>query len=269
MIENTLVMLGQPIVPYWRGGEVRAYSATDVGMVRDSNQDSFCANQGIGLYLVADGMGGRAGGEVASGLAVQAISWEVSQQLELLQKSDVTARRNILAKTINSASVKIYERSLELPQYRGMGTTCTLLWVPPATSNHQNVAILAHVGDSRCYLLRAGLFYQISDDHSLVNEQLKLGVLKRGDPMISQIRNVITRCVGYQEDEEVDTFALPLFQGDRFLLCSDGLTGKVADAEIADRLGSVNLVDAPKDLVELANQRGGDDNITVVVLEVS
>jgi protein phosphatase len=116
--------------------------------------------------------------------------------------------------------------------------------------------------------LRAGLFYQISDDHSLVNEQLKLGILKRGDPMISQIRNVITRCVGYQEDEEVDTFALPLFRGDRFLLCSDGLTGKVSDAEIAERLGHSNLVDAPKDLVELANQRGGDDNITVVVLEV-
>jgi protein phosphatase len=226
-------------------------------------------NQGVGVYLVADGMGGRAGGEVASALAVQSISWDVSQQLEILQKSDVTARRNILAKAINSASLKIYERSLELPQYRGMGTTCTLLWIPPPGSNHQNVAILAHVGDSRCYLLRTGLLYQVSDDHSLVNEQLKLGVLRRGDPMISQMRNVITRCVGYQEDEEVDTFSLPLFQGDRFLLCSDGLTGKVSDAEIAERLGRANLAEAPKDLVELANQRGGDDNITVIILEVS
>ncbi len=271
MIENTLVLLGNPVVPFWQGGKVRACGHSDVGMVRDSNQDSMCVDQSLGLYLVADGMGGRAGGEVASSLTVQTVATEISEQLELLQRSDITARRNILSKTVNSASLKIYERSLELPQYRGMGTTCSLLWIPPPGSKNQknqNIAVVAHVGDSRCYLLRAGLLYQVTDDHSLVNEQLKAGILKQGDPAISQMRNVITRCVGYQEEEEVDTFVLQLFENDRFLLCSDGLTGKIPDWEIAEHLAHANFSEIPKTLVDLANQRGGEDNITVVVVEI-
>lgn len=269
MREKTLAALGTPIVPFWQGGEVRAVGATDVGMVRDSNQDSFCVNQALGLYLVADGMGGRAGGEVASSLAVQAVAWEVSQQLEALQKSDSTVRRSILARAINAASLKIYERSLELPQYRGMGTTCTLIWISPSPDvTKGNVAIVAHVGDSRCYLQRAGMLYQVTDDHSLVNEQVKSGVLSRTDPKVTQMRNVITRSVGYQEEEEVDTFVLPLFQGDRFLLCSDGLTGKVTDFEIAEHMAHSSLFDTPSNLIALANQRGGEDNITAILVEI-
>ena len=252
----------------WNGTTVEAYGKTDTGMVRESNQDNYCIDTAAGLYLVADGMGGRAGGEIASRMAVDCINEELQAQLESLLSRDLSTRRTLLAQTVNAASLKIYERSLELPQYRGMGTTATLLWIPPkiaAAQKYSRNCIVAHVGDSRCYLLRAGLLYQVTEDHSLVNEQVKAGVLKKNDPLISQMRNVITRCVGYQEEEEVDTFTLEIFKNDRFLLCSDGLTNKVRDSEIAEMLGQADLCDAPTQLIALANSRGGEDNITVVI----
>jgi serine/threonine protein phosphatase PrpC len=272
MIENTLQLLGEPVSPLWQGETIEAFGSTDVGMVRDSNQDSFLIRKEEGIFLVADGMGGRAGGEVASSLAVETIGHEVHQKLETILSSEVASRRALLARTINAASLKIYERSLELPQYRGMGTTTTFLWITP--SEHRTrarspmTAVVAHVGDSRCYLFRSGFLYQVTDDHSLVNEQVKSGLLRQGEASTSQMKNVITRCVGYQEEEEVDTFALPLYRGDRFLLCSDGLTGKVNDEEIAEWLRSSKLSEIPDDLIRLANQRGGEDNITAVVVEV-
>jgi serine/threonine protein phosphatase PrpC len=247
-------------------------------MVRESNQDSFCLDESIGVYLVADGMGGRAGGEVASLLAVKTIAAEIAVRLEQLLTRDLASKRILLSQAINRACLKIYERSLELPQYRGMGTTSTLLWLPPAAAEPDSpksalrstpdVAIVAHVGDSRCYLLREGFLYQVTDDHSLVNEQVKAGVLKRNDPMAGQIRNVITRCVGYQEEEEVDTFPLEVRGGDVFLLCSDGLTNKVRDPEIAESMAMTDTDAAVAGLIRLANQRGGEDNITVLILKV-
>jgi protein phosphatase len=246
-------------------------------MVRESNQDSYSLDEASGVYLVADGMGGRAGGEVASDLAVKTIGSEVSNRLEQLLTRDLGSRRALLAQAINHASLRIYERSLELPQYRGMGTTTTLLWLPPSrptenpakTLAHATAtAVVAHVGDSRCYLLRGGFLYQITDDHSLVNEQIKAGVLKRNDPLAAQIRNVITRCVGYQEEEEVDTFPVELQTGDVFLLCSDGLTNKVRDLELADYMGKPDLETSTYDLIRLANQRGGEDNITVLLVRL-
>lgn len=270
-LESTPPHADETLVSPWKGGEVEAHGLTDPGMVRESNQDNFIINYDLGLYLVADGMGGRAGGEVASHLAVTSIAENVDENLEQLTQAELGTRRILLSQAVNFASLKIYERSLELPQYRGMGTTATLLWIPPPSSRnrpHSNVCVVAHVGDSRCYLLRAGLLYQVTEDHSLVNEQVKAGVLKRNDPLVSQIRNVITRCVGYQEEEEVDTFTLELFENDRFLLCSDGLTNKVKDIELAEKLGSDDLQKIPFDLVNIANERGGEDNITVIVAVV-
>ena len=256
-----------------------SYGATSVGVVRESNQDSHLIDPRLGLFVVADGMGGRAGGEVASRLAIETISSMFSANLATLLTRDMPARRALLAQVVNAAALKIYERALEMPEYRGMGTTCTLLWVPSAENPPADVvldelmnalsctAIVAHVGDSRCYLLRAGLFYKITDDHSLVNEKMKAGLLKKGDPMVSQMKNVITRCVGYQEDEEIDTFVIPLCHRDRFLICSDGLTNKVDDVEISKYLSDDDLSEVPERLVALANSRGGEDNITVIVTE--
>jgi PPM family protein phosphatase len=224
--------------------------------------------------LVADGMGGRAGGEVASQLAVKTISEQFRNAILPLFNQKLPIQRSSLNKIINAACLKIYERSLELPQYRGMGTTTTLLWIAPSEfegvkPNNQNTAIVAHVGDSRCYLLRNKFLYQITDDHSLVNEQVKAGLLKRNDPLANQIRNVITRCVGYQEEEEVDTFPIDLMDGDVFLLCSDGLTNKIRDAELAEYMGKEDLDKSCQDLIRVANARGGEDNITVLIVKVT
>lgn len=242
---------------------------TDRGMIRESNQDAFLLEPGLGLYVVADGMGGRAGGEVASRLATETLSMELARHLSQVKELELTGRKAFFTSAINRASLRIYERSLELPQYRGMGTTVSLLWISPFSSEidaFANFAIIGHVGDSRCYLNRSGILFQLTDDHSLVNEQIKAGILSPRDPMIAQMRNVITRCVGYQEDEEVDTRAMQIMPGDRFLLCSDGLSTKISDEEIRTALLRSDLDNVPRELTNLANERGGDDNITVIVI---
>ena len=283
--------------------KVDSTGVTHMGMVRNSNQDSLSTENALGLYLVADGMGGRAGGEVASQLAVKTILSETNLKLAELQQSNTSTRRAMFCQIINNACLKIYERSLELPQYRGMGTTTTMLWIPtkgiatdsathagsslvgsvdPGSSNtvgsnkstamddlvHPDTAVISHVGDSRCYLLRSGFLYQITDDHSLVNEQVKAGLLKKSDPLIAQMRNVITRCVGYQEEEEVDTFPIDIREGDVFLICSDGLTNKIRDSEIAEYMAKSDIHNAANDMIRLANSRGGEDNITVILISV-
>jgi PPM family protein phosphatase len=252
---------------------IEAVGQTHPGMVRDSNQDSLSIIAELGIYLVADGMGGRAGGEVASQLAVKTIGQEVEKSYPTFLTQSIPYKRSALCKIINHACLKIYERSLELPQYRGMGTTTTFLWIPPESyagirAEAPATAIVAHVGDSRCYLLRHGFLYQVTDDHSLVNEQVKAGLLKRNDPMAAQIRNVITRCVGYQEEEEVDTFPIDVFNDDVFLLCSDGLTNKIRDTELSEHMAKDDLNRSASDLIRLANARGGEDNITVLMVRV-
>lgn len=258
-----------PICPVWNCGEFESYGETNVGQVRDSNQDSFAISNELGLFLVADGVGGQAGGELASQMAVQVVQEEVRLRKMDFASRDIFVRQQLMAQSINTASLRIFERALEWPQYRGMGTTLTALCLPRNDSTELgNRGIVAHVGDSRCYLLRCGFLYQLTDDHSFINEQIKLGRLKATDPIVSQIRNVITRCVGNQEEEEVDTRSLALFSGDRFLLCSDGLYTKVRDSEISSFLASMAPEECVKKLITLANERGGDDNITVIAVHL-
>lgn len=261
-----------PKIPFWNGAHWHACGVSDVGKVRENNQDNFVVNIKHGLAIVADGVGGHAGGELASLMAVTKVNESVTSSYADLSARDGTQQQLALSQIINRASLAIFEKSLEAPRYRGMATTTTLMWVPqhPSQDGSSPHAIVAHVGDSRCYLLRGGFLYQITDDHSYVNEQIKLGRLKPSDPLVSQIKNVITRCVGNQEEEEVDTFVVEIFDGDKFLLCSDGLSNKVEDAELADYL----IVDEPlentaKKLLNLANERGGEDNITVLTLSFS
>ncbi|MEN9810142.1 MAG: hypothetical protein RLZZ488_1709 [Pseudomonadota bacterium] len=255
----------------WNGLQLRHTLRTDVGMVRENNQDSYLADPSIGLFLVADGMGGRAGGEVASHLAVETLESEVSTRFRDLFCSDQVTRETILKQAINTASLNIYSRSLEMPHLRGMGTTTTALWLPVQLSSDtvklgSSKALVAHVGDSRCYLLRAGLLYQITNDHSLFQEKVKAGVLAPDSPAAAQMKSVITRCVGYQEDEEVDVFSFQPFRGDRFLLCSDGLSNKISEREMADLMMEDDLEWVCEHMVELSKERGGEDNITVIVV---
>jgi serine/threonine protein phosphatase PrpC len=247
------------------GIELSSLGATDVGQVRSANQDSFFADDSQQLYLVADGMGGHAGGEIASGLCVDIIPPYVQEQRPIfdLCKSHPDQRiANALASSINFASTKIYEKALENPKLKGMGTTATVLKII------SNYAYVAHVGDSRCYLVRCGYIYQITNDHSLVSEQVRAGIISKEEAEQHHLRNVITRSVGYQEEEDVDTTSFELEDGDLILLCSDGLHGKVPDKEISLQIQNKGA-DAVPGLIATANQRGGEDNITGVIVKVS
>lgn len=243
---------------------IEACGKTDVGQVRSANQDSFLVDDSNGLFVVADGMGGHAGGEIASQLAIQEIRAFLASHSELLNDPKLTHPdgriSSVLADAVNHASTRIYERALEEPSLKGMGTTATVLKV---IGSH---AYCAHVGDSRCYLIRAGFIYQLTSDHSLVSEQVRAGILSKEEAEGHHLRNVITRSVGYQEEEDVDTTTLSLEPGDLFLICSDGLHGKVTDQELSLLTGEHGTKVVEK-LISLANERGGDDNITAVVIK--
>lgn len=244
--------------------ELTSRGATDVGQVRSANQDSFYVDEKTQVFLVADGMGGHAGGEIASGLCVEIIPKYIADNEDTIKscKSHPDQRiANTLASSINFASTKIYEKALENPKLKGMGTTATVLKIV------DNYGYVAHVGDSRCYLIRCGYIYQVTNDHSLVSEQVRAGILSKEEAEQHHLRNVITRSVGYQEEEDVDTTSFELEDGDLILLCSDGLHGKVPDKEISVLIQDKGPDAVPK-LISMANDRGGEDNITGVVIKV-
>lgn len=243
--------------------KIDARGATDVGRIRQSNQDAFLVDLNNNIFIVADGMGGHAGGEIASRLCVQEIANYLQRHEGILR----TAGRqhpdsrlsSILVESINHASTKIYEKALEEPDLKGMGTTSTLLKISG------NQAYCAHVGDSRLYLIRKGFIYQITFDHSLVNEQLRAGLITIEQARFHERRNVITRSVGYQETEDVDSFCFALEPGDLLLACSDGLHGKVGDEEISKYCSDLGC-NSVANLIATANENGGDDNITALVV---
>jgi protein phosphatase len=246
----------------------RSAAQTDVGRKREHNEDSFLINEDLGLYVVCDGMGGHAGGETASRLAVQTIERELLSAR--LRGEDPFASKAPLAESpladalreaIEGACAAIFRTSRRNPELAGMGTTCISLLV---NGDH---AILGHVGDSRAYLVREGDVHQLSEDHSLVNEQVRAGLLSSDEARQSRLKNIITRSVGFEEDVLVDLMGLATSAGDRFLLCSDGLSNLVEAEEIRDALLQDDLDQVPPKLIDLANSRGGDDNITVVAVQ--
>lgn len=239
-----------------------------MGMVRENNEDSYLIEEERGLYLVADGMGGHLGGKTASTMAVNTIREAVEEQYSQLVEEaraeplESSMLPRLLADAVRTACATIFERAASDPELRGMGTTVTVMMVL------EGRGFVAHVGDSRCYLYRDQGVTQVTDDHSLVNEQIKAGILTEEQAAESHLKNIITRSVGFERDVSVDTLILSLQEGDRFLICSDGLSNLVNDAEIGDALGSMALESVPESMVQLANDRGGDDNITVVCLSV-
>jgi protein phosphatase len=244
----------------------KAKGMSDKGLVRETNQDSLLIDEEKALFIVADGMGGHAGGEIASQLCIKSIKEFIGQNQTALQCGTLTTEKRaqilqILSSAVNHASAKIYEHALEEPSLKGMGTTTTLVHVIG------NYACCAHVGDSRLYLCRNGFIYQMSVDHSLVNEQVRAGLLSESEAHLHHLKNVITRSVGYQEEEEVDIFSFELAAGDYLVLCSDGLHGKVEDTEISLCVKNLEL-NAVEHLVNLANERGGEDNITIIVVKI-
>ena len=244
---------------------MEAAGATHVGRVRASNQDAYLCDPDEGTFIVADGMGGHAGGEIASQLAINEIrAYIQSKQSELsakMMRHPDSRILSMLTKAVNFASTRIYERALEQPFLKGMGTTATVAMVRDKHLYH------AHVGDSRLYLVRSSFIYQLTHDHSLVSEQVRAGLLTEEEAELHHLRNVITRSVGYQEEEDVDVSCLALEDGDLIVMCSDGLHGKIGDRELSDII-KTNGPASCQPLIDQANLRGGEDNITVVVVKV-
>jgi PPM family protein phosphatase len=241
--------------------ELTVAARSDVGMIRSGNEDSFYAHASkeSGLFIVADGMGGHAAGEVASEMAVQIVSRELSPLVELHSEG----ARNRVAESIRVANRAIYERTIAESDKQGMGTTASLLVMSGSRY------LIGQVGDSRIYMLRDGALKQITKDHSYVQEQVDAGFLTPEQARYHPYSNVITRCVGASEEVEPDTYTGELKTGDVYLVASDGLTGMVDDRRIQQlllsRATAGRVVDA---LIAEANYRGGLDNITAIVIQV-
>src|SRR5919198_2746985 len=247
--------------------DIAARGQTDVGQKRDHNEDSFLVDPDLQLFIVADGMGGHAGGGTASRLAVDTI--QARMQEARRASPDLFTRpgrledsplREALRDAVESACASIYSAAQRDPSLAGMGTTVTAAVMCGVNT------FIAHVGDSRCYLARRGHIYQVSEDHSLVNEQLKAGAITADEARHSRLKNIITRSVGFEADVAVDMMGGGVQRGDRLVICCDGLSNLVDDDEILEVVTQTPLDDAPQELIDLANERGGDDNITVIVI---
>jgi protein phosphatase len=241
------------------------HGLTDVGKLRDHNEDTFVVKPEAGLVVVCDGMGGHAGGEVASGIAVDTITEFICNQKEgdwpFGRDDGHSEAGDRLRNAALLANQRISERIEKEPALARMGTTMvSALVVPDGTS------WVANVGDSRAYLWHDGILRQVTSDHSWVNEQVQRGVLSNSEAASHPLKNVITRALGARDVPPVDLVKERLRPGD--CLCSDGLTGMVSDADIGAILGDYGLTveEICKRLVAAANQAGGEDNITVVVL---
>jgi serine/threonine protein phosphatase PrpC len=232
---------------------------TDVGVVRSGNEDSFLLDCARGLFIVADGMGGHAAGEVASEMAVRIIASELGSLRGVSDGEAATRMRSAIRK----ANAEIFDRTLAEHDKRGMGTTTTVMVL------FSRRYLIGQVGDSRAYLLREGEFLQLTKDHSYVQEQVDAGLLTPEQARTHPYSNVITRCVGANEDVAPDVYFGNLEQGDRVLLASDGLTGMLEDQQIAGIMtAEENPEVAVNKMITDANKRGGLDNITAIVIRV-
>jgi serine/threonine protein phosphatase PrpC len=243
---------------------------TDMGRVRSNNEDCYKIVETLNLYVLSDGMGGEAHGEIASAMAVETV---VKHCLDLEANpagavigavqpnwSSFTKR---LSTAVHLANRNIFKSAEENPDQHGMGATLTAVWI-----NGTKLSV-AHVGDSRAYLLRGGTLLQLTRDHSLVAEQVRRGILTSAEAEESDMQSVLLRALGAQAEIEVDAEEHTLFPRDMLVLCSDGLTRMVTEPEIAGTLQvESDLTKAAESLVAMANERGGPDNITVIIVRL-
>ena len=247
--------------------QIDSGGVTDLGRVRLNNEDSFRIVEPLNLFILSDGMGGEAHGEIASSLAVDTIervcsSSKVDLEVTLAGASgeNWTEQTRLLQNAVLQANSGIYQSSQEHPEQRGMGATLTAGWI-----NGSKLS-LAHVGDSRAYLLRTGNLQQLTNDHSLVAEQVRRGIITPQQAEESEMQSVLLRALGAHPEVDVDIDEFDLFPRDVLLLCSDGLTRMVTEPEIAGTLqAETDPERAAQKLVDLANERGGLDNVTVIV----
>lgn len=249
--------------------KLETYGLTDVGRKRKHNEDSLLVSDELCLYVIADGMGGHSGGEYASKLAIETVE-DVIKNINSDPEATVISGVNTdeadygerLRYSIQMASKKIYDRALYDPSLRGMGTTTV------AALFCEGQVYVANVGDSRAYYFHANKMRQITTDHSLVNEQITAGLITRQDARSHKLKNIITRSVGYQEDVDVDVKKFEVHMGDKILLCSDGLSNMIEDGEIEKLVTQHSVKEACRKLVERANENGGEDNVTALLMMV-
>ena len=247
--------------------QIASGGLTDVGRVRTNNEDSFRIVEALHLFVLSDGMGGEAHGEIASSMAVETI---VNYCTEAKDDPSVTLssspggqwaeKTKRLQSAVCLANSKIYQSAQKNPEQRGMGATLTAAWFDNGRLS------IAHVGDSRAYLLRGGTVQQLTNDHSLVAEQVRRGIITPQEAEASEMQSVLLRALGAHSQVEVDVDEVAIFPRDVLLLCSDGLTRMVTEPEIAGSLqAETDPASATRKLIELANERGGIDNVTVIV----
>jgi protein phosphatase len=249
---------------------IDAGAHSDVGRVRQNNEDSYRIEAALDLYVLCDGMGGEAHGEVASAMAVETVVTHcleaqnnISAPLFGEPRTDLSEITNRLASAVTLANRKIFETASANPENAGMGTTIVAAWLKDGRLS------LAHVGDSRAYLLRGGALEQLTDDHSLVAENVRRGIMTPQEAENSSLQSVLMRALGSGREVQVDASEYMLLEGDILVICSDGLTRMVTDPEIASTITTVEPAQAAaKRLVDLANDYGGADNVTVIVVRV-
>jgi PPM family protein phosphatase len=249
---------------------VAAFGLTDVGRKRRHNEDAYLLDKERGLFVVADGMGGHAAGEVASRITVESIQEYIAATEEEHESSwpfgfnsRVSLEGNRLTTAVEKANEKVMRAVQNRPELKGMGTTVV------AALFDADRATLVHVGDSRAYLFRDGELRRLTDDHSWVQEQVNAGILSEDEAKSHPLKNVVTRALGGAAHVSVDLIEVPVRPGDRFLLCSDGLTGMVSDEDLfASFRSSEDLEKTVRHLIDTANDHGGVDNVTAILVEV-
>lgn len=256
--------------------ELSFAAGTDVGRQRDHNEDNFLIDKKLQLFIVADGMGGHAAGEIASSITVHQIRDAIHANRDLVDRyrqGDPGVHPmeilQVIEHAIQDACGTVYNRAQAEPDKRGMGTTASALLIAGASGKLRG--FIAHVGDSRIYLARQNQCHQLTEDHSLLNELVRRGKIKREEFESSpykQFKNAVTRAVGVYASVEVDTFDFDVLPGDRFLLCSDGLSVYLDEEALPRMLSDGDVREVPKHLIDIANDGGGHDNITTVVVRV-
>ena len=245
-------------------------SATDPGMVRSHNEDSVAADAANGVVVLADGMGGYNAGEVASGMATTVIITEMQQVMtkvqpyEIDEKTGQQVAARMVREQVLKANTSIYQAAQSQPQYAGMGTTLVV------SLFYDNRVLVAHLGDSRLYLMRDGRFSQVTRDHSLLQEQIDSGLITPEQAKHAQHKNLVTKALGIDPSVEPEIHEYPTKPGDLYLLCSDGLCDMVEDEDIALAVQTFgnNLKMAASHLVQMANDNGGRDNVSVILVRV-
>jgi len=239
----------------------RVTALSDIGKVRKSNEDSWGAFPDASLFVVADGMGGHKAGDVASHLAVQTI-YEVLKGKQPPLDSQVEQASHYLNDSIQRANLRIYEEGKKNPGRTGMGTTVVAVWMGKGSAS------IAYVGDSRAYLLRKSHLRLVTSDHTLVNDYVSKGLLQPNEAEQHPLRHVLSKAVGPQEHVEADLINLATQPGDIFLLCTDGLSNMVSKDLMEEILNSPDeLIRKNEKLIQVANESGGSDNVTALLIE--